>query len=153
MNVVGLWTFGRQVRTKVHAHLSPREVDTCTKLGLFFISSFTSRALSRCVVPFNSWQQCAFKRFYKQQLKFSFRMKEARRSQILLPFSIYTHVLNLETYWWLRVIDTRYHLGYHVTYQSVSSVVPLTRSRPIAVEKKGHNNDNNVGGIWTKNCL
>ena len=140
------WVFGRQVRSKVHVLLSPPRGRYQVR-SFFFLSFFLSLRLKirggLCpgvlyhLIHDNNVLSSDFTKVIEINLPmFSFRSKEGRRSTTLLSFSIYTHVLNLETAWWLS--------EYHVTCQSVCCAVPLTRSRQIAVEQNGRDNANNI---------
>ena len=145
MNGVGLWTFGRQVRTKVHGHLSHREV--VTKLDLSFLLSlrpnlrvkFCPGVLYHSIHD-NNVLSAILQTGIEINLPILWRPKD---NLLVLWFWIHMHVLNLETYWWFNTRD-RHYLRYHVTCQSICCAVPLTRSRPIAVEQNGRDNTNNV---------
>ena len=93
---------------------------------------------------------------------FSFRTKEGRSSTILLSFSIYTHVLNLETYWWLRVIDTISDIMWlvevfvapslwHDHDQSLSNKLGATMS--IMLIKLGASLSKKLGEYSINNCI
>ena len=133
MNVVGLWTFGRQVRSKVNVHLFLREVGT--KLGdCFFVSFFL------CVLT--SVEGSAL-------VCFTIQFMATTCFQAILQTAIaegQRYCLHARSKFGniLMIKCDRYHLGYHVTCQSVCCAVALTLSRPIVVEQNGRENFNNV---------
>ena len=100
LNGVCIWTFGLQVRTKVDAHLLPPQgrYQVGSFFLSFFLSSFTVRlnlrdGLSSGVLYHSIHEKMCFQAILQTAIEInlpmiSFRVKEGRRSTILLSFSI-----------------------------------------------------------------